>query len=56
MKDILKNLGLIVILIGVIFLSIVVFNQSHNNAQLAISLILVIVGLLGHIIINKIVD
>ena len=56
MKDILKNLGLIVILIGVIFLSIVVFNQSHSNAKLAISLILVVVGLVGHIIINKNID
>ena len=56
MKDILKNLGLIVILIGVIFLSIVVFRQSHTNAKLAISLILVIVGLVGHIVINKIID
>ena len=53
MNDILKNLGLIVILIGIIFLSIVVFNQSHNNAQLAICLVLVIVGFIGHIVLNK---
>lgn len=56
MKDILKNLGLVVILIGVIFLSIVVFRQTHTNAKLAVSLILVIVGLVGHIVINKIID
>ena len=56
MKDILKNLGLIVILIGIIFLSIVVFKQTHNNTQLAISLILVIVGFFGHIILSKVID
>lgn len=56
MKDIIKNLGLIVILIGIIFLSIVVFRQTHTNTQLAISLILVIVGFFGHIILSKFID
>lgn len=56
MKEIIKNLGLIVILIGVIFLSIVVFKQTHTNAKLAISLILVVVGLFGHILLNKYID
>ena len=56
MKDLLKNLGLIVILIGVIFLSIVVFKQSHNNVKLAICLILIVGGLIGHIFLNKYID
>lgn len=56
MKDIIKNLGLIVILIGIIFLSIVVFRQTHTNTQLAISLVLVIVGFFGHILLSKFID
>jgi hypothetical protein len=56
LKDLLKNAGLIVILAGVIILGIVVFKGVQTNSTLAVSLVLVIVGLLGHIVINKIVD
>jgi len=56
MKDIIKNLGLIVILIGIIFLSIIVFRQTNTNAQLAISLILIVVGFFGHILLSKFID
>ncbi len=56
MKDLLKNSGLLVIIAGVVLLSIVVFRQTHSNTELAISLILIVVGLLGHIIVNKVVD
>ena len=56
LKDLLKNAGLLVILAGVVILSIVVFSGSQTNSYLSLSLVLVIVGLLGHILINKMVD
>ena len=56
MKDLLKNLGLIVIIAGVVLLSIVVFTQTHSNTELAISLVLIVFGLLGHILLNKFID
>ena len=52
----LKNAGLLIILIGVIILGIVVFSGSQTNASLAISLVLIIVGLIGHIVIGKMVE
>ncbi len=52
----LKNAGLLVILIGVIILGIVVFSGGQTNTSLALSLVLIIVGLLAHIVINKMVD
>ena len=56
MKDILKYLGLFVIIIGVVILSITVFNQSHTNSVLVFSLVLIVLGLLGHILLNRYID
>ncbi len=56
MKDILKNLGLLLIVIGVVILSISVFRENQSNAKLAVSLILIVVGLFGHILLNKFLD
>jgi hypothetical protein len=56
LKDLLKNAGLLIILIGVIFLGIVVFTGAQTNTQLSISLALVIGGLIAHIVINRFVD
>ena len=56
LNDLLKNAGLLVILAGVIILGIVVFTGAQTNAYLSLSLVLIIVGLLGHILINKLVD
>jgi len=55
-KTLLKNAGLLVILIGVVILSLVVFTGTQTNASLALSLVLVVLGLLAHIIINRVVD
>jgi len=52
----LKNAGLLIILIGVILLGIVVFSGSQTNASLALSLVLIIVGLIAHIVIGKLVE
>jgi hypothetical protein len=56
LKDLLKNSGLLVILAGVIVLGIVVFSKVQTNGFLSLSLGLIIVGLLGHIVISKMVD
>jgi hypothetical protein len=56
LKDLLKNLGLLIILVGVIILSIIVFTKVQTNASLGLSLGLIIVGLLSHILINRFVD
>lgn len=52
----LKNAGLLIILIGVIILGVVVFTGAQTNASLALSLVLVVMGLIAHIVINKMVD
>jgi hypothetical protein len=56
LKDLLKNAGLLIILIGVIFLGIIVFTGAQTNTQLSISLALIIGGLIAHIVINRFVD
>ena len=56
LKTLLKNAGLLIILIGVIILGIVVFAGSQTNASLALSLVLIIVGLIGHIVIGKMLE
>jgi len=52
----LKNAGLLIILIGVILLGVVVFSGAQTNTTLALSLVLIIVGLIGHIVIGKLVE
>ena len=52
----LKNTGLLIILIGVIILGVVVFSGSQTNTSLGLSLVLIIVGLISHIAIGKLVD
>ena len=54
MKSLLKNLGLILILIGAVILTVCFFTGDvNNNAILGTSLVLMIAGLLSYIIINK---
>lgn len=56
LKTLLKNAGLLVILVGVIILGLVVFTGTQTNASLGISLVLVTLGLIAHIIVNRMVD
>ena len=56
LKDLLKNSGLLVIMAGVIVLGVVVFSKVQTNSHLSLSLGLIIVGLIAHIVINKMVD
>jgi hypothetical protein len=56
LKELLKNAGLLIILIGVIVLGVVVFAGTQTNTLLGLSLGLIIVGLIAHIVIHKMVD
>ena len=56
LKTLLKNAGLLIILIGVIILALVVFAGTQTNSSLALSLVLVVLGLIAHIFINRMVE
>lgn len=56
LKELLKNAGLLVILAGVIVLGISVFTKVQTNANLSLSLGLVVGGLIAHIVISKVVE
>ena len=54
MKGLLKNLGLILILIGVVILLACSFTGNvNNNAVLGSSVFLVVLGLMSYIVVNK---
>lgn len=53
MKIFLKYSGIIVLLIGVLFLVIPFFAEFENNITLLTGWILIIVGFIGYIVINK---
>ncbi|MGP1422005.1 MAG: hypothetical protein ACTTKI_10560 [Tannerella sp.] len=50
----LKYLGVLVLLIGVIVLAIpAISGSAGNNVMLVLGLVLVLLGYVGHIILNK---
>ena len=54
MKGLLKNLGLILILVGAIILIACAFTGNvNNNTILGSSATLIVVGLVSYIVINK---
>ena len=54
MKGLLKNLGLILVLVGaVILVACSLTGNVNNNAILGSSAVLVVVGLISYIVINK---
>ena len=54
MKGLLKNLGLILVVIGAVILVACSFTGNvNNNASLGSSAVLVVVGLISYIVINK---
>ena len=54
MKSLLKNLGLLLVMIGAVILIIGYYGGNVNdNAIWATSLVLIIVGLISHIVLNK---
>lgn len=54
MKGLLKNLGLVLILIGVLILLVCsITGNVNNNSILGGSIALVVLGLISYIVINK---
>lgn len=54
MKSLLKNLGLILVIIGAVILIACYYGGNvNNNAILGTSFVLIIVGLISHIVLNK---
>lgn len=54
MKGLLKNLGLILVVIGAVILVACSFTGNvNNNAIFGSSAVLVVVGLISYIVINK---
>jgi hypothetical protein len=53
MKEILKYLGALLVLVGVVILAVYYFGQSNSNTLLAVAGGTMVVGFLAHIIINK---
>ena len=54
MKSLLKNLGVILIIIGaVILIACFATDNVNNNTILGTSFVLIIVGLISYILINK---
>ncbi len=53
MSELMKNLGVIVLLIGVVILAVPAMTGGLTNAVLMTGLIVIVVGYLGHIFLNK---
>lgn len=53
MSEFIKNLGVIVLLIGVVILAVPALTGGITNAILLTGLSVIVVGYLGHIVINK---
>lgn len=53
MNTLMKSLGVIILLIGVGILAIPAFTDMRSNTTLAIGLLLIVLGFLAHIFLNK---
>ncbi len=53
MNELVKNLGVIVLLIGVVILAVPALTGGLTNAILMTGLGAIILGYIGHIVINK---
>ncbi len=53
MKGLMKNLGVIILLIGVIILVVPSFQEGASNAVLITGLVVIIIGYIAHIFFNK---
>lgn len=56
MKELLKNLGVLLVLVGVVILVIYNFVSQPSNAYLWSALACIVVGILGHIFLNKYIN
>jgi membrane protein YdbS with pleckstrin-like domain len=53
MKNLLKNLGPILMIIGVVILAVYFFSESNSNVYLASAGIIMLFSIILHIILNK---
>ena len=53
MKNLLKNLGPVLMLIGVVILAVYFFTESNSNAYLASAGIIMFFSIILHIFLNK---
>ena len=53
MNELLKNLGVIILLIGVAILAVPALTGGVSNTILLVGLVVIILGYLSHIVINK---
>jgi hypothetical protein len=53
MRELMKYIGMIVVILGTIYLMIVVLLNLDNNHHLLISGIIVFIGLAIHLVLNK---
>ncbi len=56
MKDFIKYLGIIIVLLGVLVLVISAVASKISNPVLAVGGTLMVLGLIAHVVINKYVD
>lgn len=56
MKNFLKYLGPILLLIGTIVIAFYFFNPSSANTLLIVSGVLMVLGLVVHVLVNKFVE
>ncbi len=56
MNELIKNLGVIVLLVGVVILAVPALTGGMTNAILLTGLVVIVIGYLSHIIINKHVE
>ena len=55
-NEILKYLGIVVLLVGVILLAVYQFGGNPTNGLLIAAGACVVAGTIGHIILNKVID
>ncbi|MCQ2219302.1 MAG: hypothetical protein MJZ33_12625 [Paludibacteraceae bacterium] len=54
MNQIMRYVGIILVLLGVLVLALYYFNALSGNGALGTAAVLMVVGMLSHIILNKI--
>lgn len=55
-KELLKNLGLIIMMIGVLLLIFTIGKGIHQNAVLGASAVLILAGMITHVLISRFVE
>lgn len=56
MKELMKHAGVILVLIGVVILAVPQFMHTMTNGLLLAGLIVIILGIIATIVLNKVVE